>query len=232
MLPIGRNEASLAIINIGMKKELSIIFFATASFLAGCGDRNPEFRSGDLLFEVGKESRMTDAIVDATAHNGASGFSHVAILERDGDEYFIIEATSKGGVRRITLDEFLHGAGHDDKGRPLVAVYRLRDSSPAAAAVERAKTHIGRPYDFAFMPDNDAYYCSELVYESYLDDNGEHIFTAHPMTFKGRDGSFAPFWTELFDSLGMDIPEGVAGTNPEDMSKECAIEEVYRYFRP
>lgn len=230
LLPTGCNEASFAIINIGMEKRLSIIFFAAAAFLAGCGNRNPEFNNGDLLFEVGQGSRMADAIVDATARHEASGFSHVAILERIGNENFVIEATSKGGVRRITLDEYLHEAGHDDKGRPLVAVYRLRDGSPAAAAVERAKLHLGRPYDFAFLPDNDAYYCSELVYESYLDDNGEHIFTARPMTFKRRDGSYAPFWIELFDSLRMEIPEGVAGTNPEDMSKESAIEEIHRYF--
>ncbi len=230
LLPTECNEALITIINIGMEKQLSIIFFATATFLTGCGNQNPEFNNGDLLFEVGQGSRMADAIVDATARHEASGFSHVAILERIGDENFVIEATSKGGVRRITLDEYLHEASHDDKGRPLVAVYRLRDGSPAAAAVERAKLHLGRPYDFAFLPDNDAYYCSELVYESYLDDNGEHIFTARPMTFKRRDGSYAPFWIELFDSLRMEIPEGVAGTNPEDMSKESAIEEIHRYF--
>ena len=222
MLPTGCDEALITIINIGMEKQLSIIFFATAAFLAGCGNQNPEFNNGDLLFEVGQGSRMADAIVDATARHEASGFSHVAILERIGDENFVIEATSKGGVRRITLDEYLHEASHDDKGRPLVAVYRLRDGSPAGAG--------GGPYDFAFLPDNDAYYCSELVYESYLDDNGEHIFTARPMTFKRRDGSYAPFWIELFDSLRMEIPEGVAGTNPEDMSKESAIEEIHRYF--
>ena len=130
LLPTECNEALITIINIGMEKQLSIIFFATAAFLAGCGNRNPEFNNGDLLFEVGQGSRMADAIVDATARHEASGFSHVAILERVGDENFVIEATSKGGVRRITLDEFLNEAGHDDKGRPLVAVYRLRDGSP------------------------------------------------------------------------------------------------------
>ena len=135
MLPTGCDEALITIINIGMEKQLSIIFFATAAFLAGCGNQNPEFNNGDLLFEVGQGSRMADAIVDATARHEASGFSHVAILERIGDENFVIEATSKGGVRRITLDEYLHEASHDDKGRPLVAVYRLRDGSPAAAAV-------------------------------------------------------------------------------------------------
>lgn len=173
---------------------------------------------------------MTDAIVDATCHKEDIKFSHVAIAECCGDKIFVIEATSDGGVRRITLDDFLKESGRDSQGNPMVAVYRLHDNSRGRAAAARAKTYIGLPYDYAFLPDNGAMYCSELVYESYLDDEGRHIFSSRPMTFKGADGEFDGFWTELFSSLGMEIPEGMPGTNPQDMSKESCIEEVYRFF--
>lgn len=198
--------------------------------MAGCGDEKFSFRDGDLLFEVGRSGAMTDAIVDATGNGSEIKFSHVAIIECCGDEQFVIEATSKGGVRRIALDDFLEDSGHDANGRPMVAVYRLRDNSRGKDAVERAKTYLGLPYDYAFLPDNDAMYCSELVYESYLDAAGRHIFRSQPMTFKGADGEYDSFWTELFESLNMDIPEGMPGTNPQDMSKEEILDEVYRFF--
>lgn len=32
-----------------------------------------------------------------------------------------------------------------------------------AAVIARAKSLVGKPYDEAFLPDNDAYYCSDLL---------------------------------------------------------------------
>lgn len=202
----------------------------SASVIAGCGKEKFEFCNGDLLFEAGRSGDMTNAIIDATGGEAETQFSHVAIVECRGDRQFVIEATSDGGVQRIPLDEFLENSEHDPKGNPMIAVYRLRDNSCGQAAVERAKVCIGQPYDYAFMPDNGAMYCSELVYESYLDSGGNHIFTSRPMTFKGADGEYDSFWTELFESLDMEIPEGVPGTNPQDMSNEGILGEVYRFF--
>lgn len=69
-------------------------------------------------------------------------------------------------------------------------------------------------------------YCSELVYESYLDDNGEHIFLARPMNFRAPDGSMPQFWVELYDALGCPVPEGVPGTNPNDMYMSPVLKPV------
>jgi len=213
-----------------MKKTSVFAMILSASVIAGCGREKFEFCDGDLLFEAGRNGDMTNAIIDATGGEAETRFTHVAIIECCGDRQFVIEATSDGGVQRIPLDEFLDDAEHDSKGDPLIAVYRLHDNSRGHAAVERAKTYIGLPYDYAFMPDNGAMYCSELVYESYLDNAGGHIFASRPMTFKGADGEYDVFWTELFESLDMEIPEGVPGTNPQDMSNEDILDEVYRFF--
>lgn len=202
----------------------------SAMILAGCSQRKFVFRDGDLLFQVSRSSEMTDAITDATGSGAAIKFTHVAMIECCGNKQFVIEATSNGGVRRITLEEFLKESECDTDGRPLVAVYRLRGAYRGKNAVARAKSFLGQPYDYAFLPGNGAMYCSELIYESYLDEEGRHIFTARPMTFKGESGEYDRFWIDLFDSLSMDIPEGVDGTNPQQMSQESSIEEVYRYF--
>ena len=34
----------------------------------------------------------------------------------------------------------------------------------------------------------------------------------------------------LFDQLGEQVPEGLPGTNPNDMAREELLEEVHRYF--
>ena len=38
------------------------------------------------------------------------------------------------------------------------------------------------------------------------------------------------FWADLFDQLGEQVPEGLPGTNPNDMAREELLEEVHRYF--
>ena len=37
-------------------------------------------------------------------------------------------------------------------------------------------------------------------------------------------------WADLFDRLGEPVPEGLPGTNPNDMAQEELLEEVHRYF--
>ena len=73
-------------------------------------------------------------------------------------------------------------------------------------------------------------YCSELIYESFLRRDGSHLFTAIPMSFRDKDGNMPSFWVELFKGLGMDVPEGEPGTNPNDMSKDPVLRLVHRYF--
>lgn len=62
-------------------------------------------------------------------------------------------------------------------------------------------------------------YCSELVYESYLNEDGSHIFNAIPMNFRASDGSMPEFWTSLFARLGSPVPEGMPGTNPNSIAR-------------
>lgn len=114
---------------------------------------------------------------------------------------------------------------------PEVAVGRLcspKRRQIAGRAVERAKTFLGQPYDRSLLPDNGKVYCSELVWESYMDGDGA-IFEARPMNFRASGGTMPIYWTEHFAALGEAIPEGVPGTNPDNMSREGAIVIVHRY---
>ena len=57
-----------------------------------------------------------------------------------------------------------------------------------------------------------------------------HLGLPYDYYFRAEDGTLPQFWTELFARRGESVPEGVPGTNPNDMSQERTLREVYRWF--
>ena len=210
-----------------MKRILIYIGMISAGF---AGSRNAlQLQTGDLLFRVGGESAMSRAITEATAHDRPLDFTHVGIVLHHDRADSILEAAPGHGVRIIGLEEFL--GDKPSHGRiPRAVAMRLRDTTGVARAVARARSFVGLPYDFAYHPHNDRLYCSELVWESYLTPDGRPLFPARPMNFRAADGSMPAFWTELFAELGEPIPEGLPGTNPNDMAREPLLEKVCNLY--
>lgn len=200
------------------------VALATAGVIFGL-DSKPSFRSGDLVFQAGGDGEMSRAIEEST--NG--GFTHVGIIERSGDSLFVLEATPRNGVTRTPFKEFADSSAHDSEGKPLIAVYRVKNLPKALkdSAVVRAHRYLGRPYDFFYTPGTDSLYCSELVWEVFLDAEGGHIFQSVPMNFKGADGAIDPFWAELYARHGRRVPQGEPGTNPNDLSKSERMKRIY-----
>ena len=58
----------------------------------------------------------------------------------------------------------------------------------------------------AFLPDNDAYSCSELVRDTYRRPDGGYLFDAAPMNFLSPDGFLPQYWEDLFARLDMPGP--------------------------
>ena len=69
-------------------------------------------------------------------------------------------------------------------------------------------------------------YCSELVQNSYLDAAGNQVFSSQPMNFAAPDGTMPVYWKQLFAILGMDVPQGEPGTNPQSMSESKNLVEI------
>ena len=118
-------------------------------------------------------------------------------------------------------------------GRPIAAVGRVRgaDSTVVQRALRRAHERLGLPYDDEFLPANGKLYCSELAWECFVAaDDSTHLLRSRPMTFRTADGELPAYWSEHFAALGMPVPEGVAGTNPNDMAHDPAVEIVWRYY--
>lgn len=206
-----------------------LIYIATVAAGVSCVPQHPQIAPGDLLFQIGASSAMSGAITAATGGDSSLNFTHVGIAIPTSGADSVLEATSDGGVRLTSLTEFLDRSARIGL-HPAVVAMRLRDTTGVSVSVARARSFVGLPYDYSYRPDNDRLYCSELVWESYRDTAGNRIFTARPMNFRAEDGTMPRFWQELFDKLGETIPEGVPGTNPNDMARDPHLQEVGRWF--
>lgn len=116
-------------------------------------------------------------------------------------------------------------------GYPVSVVGRLRpEYRPCIPrALEEGLKLVGKKYDDGYDLDNDAYYCSELIYVILKRANGgKPVFPLNRMTFKapGSD-EFLPEWVAYFRRLNLPIPEGKPGINPGAMSRSEVIEIIH-----
>ena len=213
-------------------KRLSLFLVFCICLAASCARQPESLQTGDLIF-VGipadyslDDNSMDAAIADATGSPDSLNLIHVAIAEVEGDQTWIIDATIKYGVDRHPLDTFLTQFTLKDGSYPVFEVMRLKDDKVAETAVERAKSFVGTSYDVAFLPDNGALYCTELVQVSYLTDDGSRIFPSAPMNFKNADGEFPVYWQQLIDRIHQPIPHDVPGTNPQAMARDPHLRPV------
>lgn len=212
-----------------MKKLLLLAGAVLA--IAACS-RKDSLRKGDLIF-VGipmdyslAEDSMSEAIAAATSP-GDLNIIHTAIADVDSDgSVWIIDATIKHGVDRHPLDTFLTDFTLKDGSYPEFLVMRLKDTTGINASIERAKALTGLVYNFSFTPCDSARYCTELVRDSYLTPAGDYIFSEAPMNFLAPDGTMPVYWEQLFDILGIPVPQGIPGTNPKAMSEEPCLKKV------
>jgi uncharacterized protein YycO len=84
--------------------------------------------------------------------------SHVGVLDANRAE--VVEAVAPL-VRKVSLQHFLEGTD-----RVLLVRPNQADSGSGAQALDRARSMIGKPYDFlgtVGFPERDKFYCSELA---------------------------------------------------------------------
>jgi hypothetical protein len=204
---------------------LLFLFYACTT-----SDKNFCLQTGDLLFQIGKTSDLNTAIAGVTFGEDNIHYTHVGIVFIENDTIFVIEATPPE-VCKTLLDTFLLRSANLAE-KPIVAVGRLKQeySEIIPQAILRARKLLGKPYDYVYAPDNDAYYCSELVTLSFLNKQNTPIFDLVRMNFRDIDGNLPAYWVEHFEKYNAVIPENRLGSNPCDLSKSDKIEIVYRYF--
>ena len=183
-------------------------------------------RNGDIIFQDLDCGELCDAIEKVTQGFHSAKLSHVGIVVIDSmQSIYVIEAY--GNVQKTPISVFLNRIKTID-GQPKVLVGRLKPyfKSLIPKAVKAAEQSVGMKYDDDFLPDNNKYYCSELVYDCFKKANNDSaFFNLQPMTFKDpTTNNFLPTWINYYKKLHEPIPENVEGINPGLMSRNDKIE--------
>lgn len=130
------------------------------------------------------------------------------------DSIYIIEA-SGNAVKTTPITTF---KSYTDK--PMyVGRLKKRFRKYIPQAISFSLQQIGVPYDDAYLYNNGSYYCSELIYDAFLEAYKKPFFQLFPMTFKSpKSNAFFEVWVDYYQKLNMEIPEGKLGCNPGGIS--------------
>jgi len=83
---------------------------------------------------------------------------------------------------------------------------------------------LGKPYNFSYIMSDSAHYCSEFIFLAFVSDS---IFKLEPMTFKDpKTGTFPTAWVEYYQKMGIEIPEGKPGCNPNGLAASEKREQL------
>jgi len=201
---------------------LSIVILLTT--LSSC--TNFKLKEGDLLFQDLDSSPLCEAIESVTSGYNNYDVSHIGFVINVNDELKVLEAIPPE-VKLTALDTFLFRST-DSNNNPKVFVGRLNEKfkNVIPAAVEYCQSRLEFAYDEFFLMNNNKYYCSELIYESFKSNN---IFKLEKMNFNNLDGGQNEIWEKYFDKLNMTIPQDSLGINPAAMSKSKNINIIHFY---
>ena len=198
-----------------MSKNLIFIFVLVSMLSSQYSDAQIKLKTGDILFRGKSLSGLSSAIDDVTQTGEGHHFSHVGMALVDSGQVFVLHSEGERGVCKEPLDSF---AINDSGNRLYVEAYRLKPGSRdfIDSAVVRIQSVMGEPYNYTYVLKDKGYYCSELIYWAFEPDS---VFKLNPMTFKDHEtGKFHPGWVKYYGKLGIEIPEGLPGCNPNGMA--------------
>ncbi|AZQ65200.1 hypothetical protein EI427_23590 [Flammeovirga pectinis] len=204
----------------------NLLFSLSIVLLYGCTTSSfkiDDLQPGDIIFQDVDCGPFCDAVDKVTSGYQGKDFSHCALVVEENDSLFIIEAVGKGVVKTSFTQFFSKKIA---AGGTLVGRVKKQYANLAPKAAKNAFQYLGKQYDDVFDINNDKYYCSELVYETYKEaNNGKEVFKLYPMTYKDPDTqAFFPIWINYFKQLNINIPEGEPGLNPGGVSKSTYLD--------
>lgn len=217
------------------RRALFLLFTLAFWQSAAMAQSKFELQNGDLLFQDLDCGGLCEAIESVTTGYKNATFSHVGIVKIGSDgNVQVLEAIGKE-VHYTPLATFLNRQLDAEK-KPKVAVGRFKKEyqpliPKAFAASEK---YLGKPYDDVFALDNDAFYCSELVYFMFKDaNNNEPVFALNPMTYaeNGTD-KIMPVWEKYFRELNARVPQNDPGLNPGGISCSNKLKIYFPYGTP
>ncbi|WP_090080500.1 YiiX/YebB-like N1pC/P60 family cysteine hydrolase [Halpernia frigidisoli] len=202
-----------------MKHYILIIFLFVVQSCAV--SKTSELQNGDLLFVQAETQNLSGAISRVTDNNQSISFDHIAILEKVRKNINVLEASTKNGSSKVSYVDFIK-----NHSKTKIVLYRLKPKYQSAIpdAIVKAKSMLGKPYNTAYILNENSYYCSDFIERSFSKAN---IFELKPMTFiNPKTGKTDEFWLNFYEKLGVEVPEGKLGCNPNGLSQSSKIEKI------
>ncbi|MBL1407704.1 YiiX/YebB-like N1pC/P60 family cysteine hydrolase [Sphingobacterium faecale] len=209
-----------------MEKKITVLFVLLCNiFFLWAQDstvyKGVTIQQGDLLFVGAQPENLSGAINRVTQRNAGDSFSHIGLIEIIQGIPYILHATGSKGSVKESLDNMI-----GDNDRQQYVVYRIDSMYMEAIpkALEKAHQMLGKPYNWSYVLNDSSYYCSDFVERAF-----RHIalFRLEPMTFKNpQTGTFDDFWLSFYDKLGIAVPEGELGCNPNGLAASTKIYRV------
>lgn len=191
-------------------KTIIVFFLINFSVFA---QKKVTLKEGDIIFQS-MNCELCKAINAVTEGFDGKDFSHLGMVHIQNDSIYIIEAAGKE-VQLTPLEVFKTYTTDTMYVGRLKKKYRKYIPKAIAFSLEQ----MGTPYDDAYLYNNGSYYCSELIYDAFLNSYGEPFFELTPMTFKEPNSDvYFQVWIDYYKNLNIEIPEGELGCNPGGIS--------------
>jgi hypothetical protein len=184
---------------------------------------NLSIQNGDLLFVGAQKENLSGAINRVTQQKNNVSFDHVGLIEVENSQAFIIHAIGRKGSVREPLDSLIFGNSDQDQ---TFVLYRLTEKLQAAIpeAIEVSKTLLGLPYNWSYVMNDSSLYCSDLVERAF---RHAELFKLEPMTFLNPSTKQTDaFWLEYYQKLGIEVPEGQLGCNPNGLAANEKLNRI------
>ncbi|MDP9961031.1 YiiX/YebB-like N1pC/P60 family cysteine hydrolase [Chryseobacterium lathyri] len=201
------------------------IFLIVILLLQQCTSqaKSGKLKNGDLLFVTAKDTGLSGAINNVTQKQKEASFDHIGIVEKENNHWYVLHAAPKGGSQKQDMTSFLKDQADDGQK---VMIYRLKPEYQQSipAALKKAESMIGKPYNFNYILDDNSYYCSDYIERAFRDN---HIFKLEPMTFiDPQTGKTNEFWAEFYKKKNLEVPEGQPGCNPNGLAASEKLERI------
>lgn len=180
-----------------------------------------KLQNGDLIFVEAKQANLSGAINRVTQKSETEKFDHIGLVEVSPEGIFVLHASPQLGSNRQTLEDFC--LENESNGQKMV-VYRLKSPYQKAInpAVEKAKTMLGKPYNWTYILNDSTYYCSDFVERAFRENA---IFEHIPMNFKNpQTQQIDDFWIDFYKKLNVEVPQDQPGTNPNQLAGSEKLE--------
>ncbi|BCU75666.1 YiiX/YebB-like N1pC/P60 family cysteine hydrolase [Luteolibacter sp. LG18] len=177
-----------------------------------------EPQEGDIVFQSLPNAWGMD-LVDAIEGSTGSPYSHCAMVFQKDGEWRVIEAI--GPVQEIPLAQWI-ARGRGKK----VWAYRLADDQKQhiPATLKAMRQDLGKPYDPHYRFDDQAIYCSELIWRGWKAATGKGLGT----TVKLGDLHWQPYRKVIERIEGTTtIPVDREMITPRDLAAAKELKQVY-----